>query len=622
MNDPNAPFFDPKHNMYHIFWQAHLAQVDPVDAAGSGPAIGPVYGHAVSHDLVTWARLPVALWNDEIYDSKALYTGSATVVDGNPIIVYPGISDPPIGGTLNIAQPLDRSDPLLEHWVKSRDNPMMTGTSDDPSSAWKTNAGEWRFVGQTVPTSNGGSMPLYSGGSDLSSIHMIGTFEHEQGGDCMSIFPLHGSVTSTDRADVEQHRSLLRAEPKPTHVMLQSGQTKLGVLQDAPVGNMSTWRNSFDVPQPGAHTCGCNYPGCTANFQCGFKRLDLGARYAEKDFYDPVKHRRLLWGWAVVDEGSLGLPRELRYDANLGQTLIKAPLQELTQLRVQPPLASLTSQYIPVGGHQWLGDQLLQDNRGNQSELRVSFQRPNSNMVIGVDVMAGSNGAHNSSQRVYIVYSPNSSSVRVGVASGSQNLTGLMNATQLTVAGHNLPDPVPVPVQHVDECTERCTLNSSCFAWSVNHTTEPFSCVLLRATGWDMRSDPTTQNITSGIATWTSRTAIDWANGGDGGIPGVGGQSDTLQLLSADETLDIAVYTDNTILEVYWQGGRVAMTLGLDQGGNTGMDLFAFSHPSLSDQDPAEVLVRNADVWQMRSIWATPNAVKDGAVAASSSQAR
>ena len=262
---------------------------------GAGPAVGPVYGHAVSHDLVSWAHLPVGLWNDEFYDSKALYTGSATLVDGRPVIVYPGISDPPTGGTLNMARPADTSDPLLERWVKDPHNPMMTGTSDDPSSAWQTETGEWRFVGQTVATDSGGAMPLYSAGKNFSSIHMIGTVKHEQGGDCMSIFPLPPAAPGSEAADGA-------GTERPTQVMMQSAQTstivtlsrfaccpslahpkritisELGVLTDAPVGSLSTWRNSFDVPKPSAHTCGCQEPGCTASFQCGFQRLDLGAR--------------------------------------------------------------------------------------------------------------------------------------------------------------------------------------------------------------------------------------------------------------------------------------------------------------------------------------------------------
>ena len=42
-------------------------------------------------DLVKWAQLPVALWNDHAYDSNAIYTGSATVVNGQVVLIYPGI---------------------------------------------------------------------------------------------------------------------------------------------------------------------------------------------------------------------------------------------------------------------------------------------------------------------------------------------------------------------------------------------------------------------------------------------------------------------------------------------------------------------------------------------------
>ena len=47
------------HRVYHVFYQAHLAAPDPVRPwnATIGPAVGPVYGHAVSHDLVSWAHL-------------------------------------------------------------------------------------------------------------------------------------------------------------------------------------------------------------------------------------------------------------------------------------------------------------------------------------------------------------------------------------------------------------------------------------------------------------------------------------------------------------------------------------------------------------------------------------
>ena len=78
MNDPNGPVYDSRHKMYHLFFQAHLAL-----PGGDGP----VWAHVASRDLVHWARLPVALWNDRAYDSEAVYTGSATIVNGGIVQV-------------------------------------------------------------------------------------------------------------------------------------------------------------------------------------------------------------------------------------------------------------------------------------------------------------------------------------------------------------------------------------------------------------------------------------------------------------------------------------------------------------------------------------------------------
>ena len=41
--------------------------------------------------MVHWTHLPVALWNDRWWDYTAVFSGSATIVDGEIIIMYPGI---------------------------------------------------------------------------------------------------------------------------------------------------------------------------------------------------------------------------------------------------------------------------------------------------------------------------------------------------------------------------------------------------------------------------------------------------------------------------------------------------------------------------------------------------
>ena len=81
MNDPAAVVYDPVHSVYHDHWEKHVA----------APGGQYTRGHAVSRDMIHWARMPVSLWNDRPYDSWAIFTGSATVVDGKVVQIYPGL---------------------------------------------------------------------------------------------------------------------------------------------------------------------------------------------------------------------------------------------------------------------------------------------------------------------------------------------------------------------------------------------------------------------------------------------------------------------------------------------------------------------------------------------------
>ena len=162
-------------------------------------------------------------------------------------------------------------------------------------------AGEYRFIGQSVPHGADGrpGLPLYSAGTDFSSLHMIGVLDQDLGGDCMSMFPLprrHPLNTTAGGGHAIQG-----AEVPPTHVLMQSSQYRFGVWTDGPVGELSNWTDSFPPADP-------EYSGTGP--RPGWRQLEKGPRYADKDFA-AADGRRLAWGWAVVDEGSLGLLREL-----------------------------------------------------------------------------------------------------------------------------------------------------------------------------------------------------------------------------------------------------------------------------------------------------------------------
>ena len=155
-NDPNGPFYDPVHKLYHNFYQIHVAE----DQKGAGD--GPDWGHWVSKDFVRWAQLPVAIWNDRYYDNSAIFTGSTTIVDGKPVIMYPGkckgaCNEGKGGFTYVLVVPKNESDPLYVEWTKEGSvggkpfrNPVVNTTGDDPSTAWRTKHGEWRLIGNQV----------------------------------------------------------------------------------------------------------------------------------------------------------------------------------------------------------------------------------------------------------------------------------------------------------------------------------------------------------------------------------------------------------------------------------------------------------------------------------------
>merc|ERR1712151_1401773 len=88
---------------------------------------------------------------------------------------------------------------------------------------------------------------------------------------------------------------------------------------------------------------------------------------------------------------------------------------------------------------------------------------------------------------------------------------------------------------------------------------------------------------------------IEYIQGAGSAKVGGGGVFDTLNLLESDESIDVRLYVDNTFTEVYFQGGRVAMTV------NT---------PASDDADvtisSSVAGAAKAEAWSVNSIWVTP----------------
>ena len=154
MGDVTSPTYDPVHGVVHHFY------LDNTDN-------GPVYGHFVSKDFAHWAPMPIAIFSGldvatgkfTAYDSQAIYTGSASVVEGigpggvpGIVLIYPGICSkahwpscntsgqmaPDNGVVLVQAVAADYStDELLTNWTKpvSASAPHLSYSSDASEAA-------------------------------------------------------------------------------------------------------------------------------------------------------------------------------------------------------------------------------------------------------------------------------------------------------------------------------------------------------------------------------------------------------------------------------------------------------------------------------------------------------
>merc|ERR1711865_285657 len=90
---------------------------------------------------------------------------------------------------------------------------------------------------------------------------------------------------------------------------------------------VGTWTDGVPGPE-GKGTPGVwvQAPG-SASVLC-----DRGQTHASKDFWDPVKERRILWIWGTVPSGIQAIPREMTYHAGLKQ-IVYSPVEEMIQLR-------------------------------------------------------------------------------------------------------------------------------------------------------------------------------------------------------------------------------------------------------------------------------------------------
>ncbi|KQJ82524.1 beta-fructofuranosidase, insoluble isoenzyme 2 [Brachypodium distachyon] len=357
INDPNAPMYYK--GWYHLFYQ-----YNPKGAVWGSI----VWAHSVSRDLINWVALKTAIEPSIKSDMYGCWSGSATILpDGTPVIMYTGIDRPDSNYEVqNIAYPRNKSDPLLQDWVKPGHNPIIVPEGGinatqfrDPTTAWYAD-GHWRMLVGSLSGASRGVAYVYRSRDfkrwtrARKPLHSAPTGMWE----CPDFYPVtvggqqHGLDTS------------VMSSPKIKHVL----------------------KNSLDLRRYDYYTVG-TYDRITERYvpddPSGDKRhlrYDYGNFYASKTFYDPVKRRRILWGWAnesdtAVDDVAKGwagiqaIPRKVWLDSS-GKQLMQWPVEELEALRGKRPVI-LKDMLIKQGEHvEVTGLQTA------QADVEVSFELP------------------------------------------------------------------------------------------------------------------------------------------------------------------------------------------------------------------------------------------------------
>nr|Q5FC15.1 RecName: Full=6(G)-fructosyltransferase; AltName: Full=6G-FFT; Short=6GFT; AltName: Full=6G-fructosyltransferase; AltName: Full=AoFT1 [Asparagus officinalis]BAD89564.1 6G-fructosyltransferase [Asparagus officinalis] len=330
MNDPSGPMYYK--GWYHLFYQHNPNYAYWGDIS---------WGHAVSRDLLNWFHLPVAVKPDRWYDIYGVWTGSITVMpdDGRVVMLY-------TGGTkekyqiMSVAMAADPSDPLLVEWVKYDEvNPVLRpppgiGLTDfrDPNPIWyNTTDSTWQLVigSKNDSLQHTGIAMVYTTKDFINLTLLPGVLhsvDHVGMWECVDLFPVASSGPLIGRG---LDRSMMLAD-NVKHVLKAS-------MNDE-------WHDYYAIGSYDVATHRWVPDDESVDVGIGM-RIDWGKFYASRTFYDPVKERRVMWGYVgETDSGDAdvakgwasfqGIPRTVLFDVKTGTNVLTWPIEEVESLRM------------------------------------------------------------------------------------------------------------------------------------------------------------------------------------------------------------------------------------------------------------------------------------------------
>jgi sucrose-6-phosphate hydrolase SacC (GH32 family) len=303
VNDPCGPFYDPQHKLYHI-----SMQYNPGAAVWGNMS----WAHFTSSEMVHWQSAGLAMVPSEPYDSAGVFTGSVTMVDGEPTVVY--TCDAAGNVQLQcVAKPTNRTDPQLVHWTKLASNPAIaTPPQGVPSNDFRDPTTAWYADGRyRVAVS-----------ADINSV---------------------GNVVQYSTTDFEtfEYDGSLFADPTPSAIYKMLECVDFFNITDGP---NATWVVKFSSTalRTDWYALGW-YDADRHSFMptSPLRLLNGGHVYSSKSFHDPVQGRHIVWGWSAEDshapqqagwQGTQTLPGVLTHQP-IYNSLSLFPIPEMIELR-------------------------------------------------------------------------------------------------------------------------------------------------------------------------------------------------------------------------------------------------------------------------------------------------
>jgi beta-fructofuranosidase len=291
--------------------------------------------------MVHWIHLPIAIAPDQPYDKNGIFTGSTTIVNGIPTIIYTGITDNNQQVQCQ-ALPANISDPTLTNWTKSLLNPLITSPNGrDPATAFQDNENNYYLIYGYGTNDLGGQAVLFKS-SDFRNwtyLHPIHSNHYDGFWECPDIFNV------TDRV-------VLKAS------LLGRDFWAIGDLD--PVQLIFTPIN-YDLGEY-------------------IQLIDHGKFYASKSFYDPINDQQVIMGWTSEDDnqgsqrgwqGFHTLPRAIFLSED-GLQLRSRPVDALKTLRDPQSHRHFNDVVLPSQ----IPFELIPGINGNQIEIEINWQFP------------------------------------------------------------------------------------------------------------------------------------------------------------------------------------------------------------------------------------------------------